>query len=85
MIGVVGEAFSGKFFTVFGGAETEGDMRGALERTAEELLETAKELDGKETRCKVLARFGYVSKSKIVLDSPFKKLTTASAFIDEVM
>jgi hypothetical protein len=43
-------------------------MRGVLERTADELLETAKELDGKETRCKVFCRFGYISKTKVVLD-----------------
>lgn len=90
VIGVVGEAFSGKFFTFFGAPlnslEEEGvDMRGALERTTEDLIETAKEMDGKETRCKVLARYGYVTKSKIVLDGPFKKLTSASQFLEEVM
>jgi len=43
-------------------------MRGILERTADEILSTAKELDGKETRCKVFFRFGYISKTKILLD-----------------
>jgi hypothetical protein len=79
VIGIVGESFSGKFFTMFGAplgqlelanesTLIDFDMRGVLERTADELLETAKELDGKETRCKVFCRFGYISKTKVVLD-----------------
>ena len=92
VIGVVGEAFSGKFFTFFGGACLEEndslvdlDMRGVLERTAEDLLETAREMDGKETRCKVLCRYGYVTKTKIILDSQFKKVNTSNDLLDEVM
>ena len=96
VIGVVGEAFSGKFFTVFGAplgqlevtdATTviDFDMRGILERTADELLTTAKELDGKETRCKVFCRFGYVSKQKTILEGQFRRVSSAHGLIDEVL
>ena len=91
VVGVVGEAFSGKFFTFFGAPleqveeNSDLDMRGALERTTEDLLATARELDGKEIRCKVLFRYGYVTKSKVVLEGPFKKVASASHLMDEVM
>jgi hypothetical protein len=43
VIAVVGEAFSGKHYTIFGSGNTIGlDMRGALERVTDELLDTAK-------------------------------------------
>ena len=51
VIGVVGEAFSGKFFTVFGAplsnvmdadsSVIDFDMRGIFERIADDLLQTA--------------------------------------------
>ena len=72
VIGVVGEAFSGKYFTVFGaplGLMMEDyedelpidlDMRGIFERVTQDLLLTAQDLDGKETRCKVFCRYGFI-------------------------
>lgn len=81
VVGIVGEAFSGKFFTMFGGSQVQPsdssvdfDMRGVLERTAEDLLHTAATMDGKEVRCKVLCRFGYINKTKVTLDGSFQKV-----------
>jgi hypothetical protein len=61
------------------------DMRGILERTADELLSTAKELDGKETRCRVFCRFGYIAKQKALLDGQFRRVNSAHGLMDEVM
>lgn len=60
-------------------------MRGILERTADELLSTAKELDGKETRCRVFCRFGYIAKQKALLDGQFRRVNSAHGLMDEVM
>lgn len=43
------------------------DMRGVLERMTDDLVKTAQALDGKETRCKVYHRYGYITKAKIIL------------------
>lgn len=61
------------------------DMRGALERVADDLVETAKDLDGKETRCRVSCRYGYITKAKVILSGQFKKIEIGSALVDEVM
>lgn len=71
----MGEAFSGKHYTLFGSGQVHGiDLRGILERVADELLSTARETDGKDQLTKVHVRLGYITKKKLSLEGTYQKV-----------
>ena len=90
VVGIVGEAFSGKFYTLFGAPLSERtsdmvDMRGVLERITDDLLQTAEGMDGKEVRTKVFVRYGYLSKTKLGLENTYKKVSHGQNLLEDIM
>jgi hypothetical protein len=62
------------------------EMRGVLHRLTDDLLYTAGELDGNETRVKVFVRYGLISREMLQLSNsiPFTRVESAHDLVEDM-